>query len=209
MPESMQGWKHMIKSYDNETVSLLIKKVNYMIISLSAVTLVLGLFDGPTQLLVFKPSSIWNLAQNPAIAEDTKTKAAATDATPGSPEENTSSSFSLPYFWTLATSNFIQPNPIYLVFYLLAINYIVQKNQRTLEQIWHTSDFLKLIIIAGIFSNMNLLILKVLGYEVWKNQDSYNNYSHCSLNLIVITLLITLRQQTIHGVKKFKESKSQ
>lgn len=173
MPEPVSDLKSQMIKYDTEVVCPLIRKVNHVILAFSLFATILGCIDeGIAAILVFKPSMIISVAKK---------------------EGDDNSGFSLPYIWTLVTSCFVETNIVFLVINLILINYIVQTNRRSFESQWKKSDYIKMLCVSGFLANSNVLLFELIVYGVSKNVDSYNAYSRCSLNLVILSLLLGLR----------------
>ena len=95
----------------------------------------------------------------------------------------------VPYVWTLFTSVLYEPNPLFMLLYLAVMNYVVACNRRTFEAAWRSGDFYALIIFAGSMASLTHLGLRISMQAITNDGD----YSHASINFIVMVLLMGLR----------------
>lgn len=195
LPDTIRDTIFTIKKYDNEYVSPLIQRLNHTVVILSLLSMMLYLLsDTMGSLFQFRPSSLMALSP---FKSDSKEDAIAA---PQLAADETSAKFYIPHVWTLITGNLIEMNPFFLVSHLGLINYIVQKNQDQFQQNWSSSDFIRMICVSSVLSNLNLFMLKIMAFGISKDYESYFSYQHASLNLIILMLLVALRMQTIQSM---------
>lgn len=132
-------------------ISPLIKRLNYLIVSLSFISMV---STQANDLLAFKPSSIlW--AQQMSSSNSTHL------------QENPYSK--VPYLWTFSTSVLVESSFVFLALHLLLINYIVMKNRGSLERVWSPKYFLLMLLVSSFLATCTHFAFRLFILEVFKN----------------------------------------
>ena len=101
----------------------------------------------------------------------------------------------IPYVWTLVTSVLVEPNPLFMVLHLGAMNYVVACNRHTFESAWRTNDFYMLIAIGGALASLTHFGVRLSLRAITQDEAAYADSSYASINFIVMALLMGLRQQ--------------
>ena len=168
LPEPLDKARSHINFYDGQYVSPLIQRLNYVILIFSFCAIS---SSSLANFFVFKPSMILSVGKKSADQS------------------------SIPFLWTLVTSVFVESNIILLVIHFITINYVVIKNRKSLESAWQHRDFIKMLCISAFLSTMTHFVFRLSIYKMTGNAKNYNSFEYCSINFIVIALLLGLRQQ--------------
>jgi len=168
LPEPLDKVRNQINFYDGQYVSPLIQRVNYVILIFSICAIS---SESLAEFFVFKPSMILSVGKK-------------------TPKQS-----SIPFLWTLITSVFVESNIIFLVIHFATINYVVVKNRKSLESAWQHRDFMKMLCISAMLSTSTHFMFRLTIYKATGNVKNYNGFEYCSINFIVIALLLGLRQQ--------------
>ena len=149
---------------DERYVSPLVNRINYLAILLSILAI------SSTQLsdlVVLKPSLIFSF------------------------ELFDQGTMQVPYLWTLVTSIFVESSFAFLALHLFIINYIVIQNRESLEKQWTRRNFFTMLCVSGFLSSLTHFLGRMVLYKVFKS--SYEDFAYCSLNFIVMALILGLR----------------
>lgn len=152
---------------DNDHVSPLIQRINYLVIFLS----LFGMLSSHVEsMLIFRPSFIYM----PEGVQDAPIKLVE-----------------YPYVWTFLTSVFVETNPVFMLMHLFLINYIVIKNKSSFEEAWRRQDLFFLLCISGLLSSLTHFGCRLALMKL--SQKTYVDFTYCSLNLIIMALLLGLK----------------
>ena len=168
LPEPLDKVRNQLNFYDGQYVSPLIQRVNYVILIFSICAIS---SESLADFFVFKPSMIVSVGKK------------------------TSKQTSIPFLWTLMTSVFVESNIIFFAIHFATINYVVIKNRKSLEAAWQHRDFLRMLCVSALLSTTTHFMFRLTIYKVTGNEKNYNEFEYCSINFIVIALLLGLRQQ--------------
>lgn len=172
LPEPLDSLRNFLTQLDSEHVSPLIQRLNYLVLFLS----LFGMLSWHIEaLLIFRPAYIY---------------------APANSELKPAKLLDYPYVWTLLTSVFVETNPVFLATHLLLINYIVIKNKASLESAWRTKDLVVLLCVAGVLSTLSHFACRLALMKL--NLQGYLEFQYCSLNLIIMALLLGLKQASAH-----------
>jgi hypothetical protein len=185
LPEPVDNVVQSISQVDEENISPLIQRINYLTLTLSLSCMLLSDIK---QLLVFKPVNIFN-PNKQAVAETVAVEANSTSA---NSTLSSSMNFGVPYIWTFSTTVFIETNFLFLIIHFMLINYIVIKNKTALEHIWRRKDFFFMICISGFMATCTHFAWRLALYGIFKNEKSYSEFEYCSINFIVLALILGL-----------------
>lgn len=177
LPEPLDSAVSSLATLDEQHVSPLIQRLNYLILAFSISSM---LFSAVNELLIFKPVNIINLTSE-ALRNETE-----------------ATSFTVPFVWTLSTSSFVETNFFYLLLHLTLINYIVIKNKAALEHIWRRRDFFYMVLVAGFLATTTHFAWRLALFALFKNEEAYREFEYGSINLITMALVLGLRQVASH-----------
>jgi hypothetical protein len=172
LPEPVDNVVTYLFQLDQLHISPMIQRINYLILVLSLSSM---LMSSVNDLLVFKPVNIINMNK---VA----------------PANSTDASIRVPFVWTFTTSVFVETNFLFLVMHIMLINYVIIKNKTSLEQIWKIRDLFTMLCVSGFMATCTHFVWRLCIYAILKNEQTYSEFEYCSINFIVMALMLGLRQ---------------
>lgn len=143
LPEPVQIVASRVAEIEQEMISPLLRTTNRVIIVLSVACATFGV--NISQFFVFQPNRIVRLTNGDG-----------------------SDWLHIPYFWTLASSVFIEENLLFMAFFLFLMNYIVSMNQRAFN-VWQTRDFVTMLAVSGMLATTTHLLVRLSIFGVFNN----------------------------------------
>lgn len=159
LPDPLMMLKEQVSSLDSVFVSPIIQRINYLILTLSAI----ALFE--PDFMVFKPQNLIRLA--------------AGDST-----ENQQ----MPYIWTLVTSIFVETNLVYLIAHLFLMNYIVYKNRSSFESSWSAQDFFVMLCVSSLFATSTHFLIRLALFTFSADSYTSFSYSSTNFVILALLL---------------------
>ena len=96
----------------------------------------------------------------------------------------------------MITSVFVETNAVFMLTHLLLVNYIVIKNKASFEEAWRRWDFFLLLCFSGSLATAAHFCCRLIMMEI--NEKAYLDFEYCSLNLVIMSLLLGLKQAAAH-----------